>query len=166
MTRAAEITRSAWATPRAQARGVAFLATLASLFVLTSLPGKMMPNPNIPFWDKWAHGLAYLTLGVFLWRWLSAWRDAPSLGWRFFAVWGFCSAWGVLDEAHQLMVPRRSCDPVDMIVDSLGGLLAAGLCYLLARGPLAALLDADPEGFILRALGWDRASAEGQAETP
>jgi VanZ family protein len=141
--------RGAFASPRAKARAFAFFAGLGVLTALTSLPGRFMPSPNVPLWDKWAHGLSYLFLGVLVWRWGLAWDKPLPRGRLFVLVAGFCAAWGVLDELHQLIVPRRACDPADMLMDALGGLLAAALCSL-ARGPAAALLGADLEGWLLR----------------
>ena len=42
------------------------------------------------------------------------------------------SAYGVTDEIHQLFVPDRMCDPLDWVVDTIGGLTGALLLRFAA----------------------------------
>lgn len=49
------------------------------------------------------------------------------------------SAYGITDEFHQLFVPGRVCDPIDWVVDTLGGSLGAGLLYRAVRKRKRAL---------------------------
>ncbi|MGB5540538.1 MAG: VanZ family protein, partial [Gammaproteobacteria bacterium] len=41
--------------------------------------------------------------------------------------------YGVLDEIHQYFVPGRQADVLDVLADVSGGLLGAGLMFLLLR---------------------------------
>jgi VanZ family protein len=152
---------------RVRLRWTAFLLAWATLFLLTSIPGEKMPNPGIPFWDKWAHGLAYACLGLLLWRLVRAVgrpRSAPA---RFLVVAGFCAAYGFIDEIHQLWVPRRACDPADMLMDALGGSLAASASFLPERVQAWLDLGLPPSDYLARR--WrergGRAAPRGESPT-
>ena len=44
------------------------------------------------------------------------------------AAWALATAWGAIDELHQLWVPGRSSDPWDWLADAIGA--AAGIALL------------------------------------
>lgn len=49
---------------------------------------------------------------------------------RFAAAWGFAIAFAVSDEIHQYFVPGRSCELRDVLIDSCGAALGAGICLV------------------------------------
>lgn len=89
------------------------------IFYFSSLqhPEDFLP---ITVWDKLAHVVEYAILGILSYR---AFVNTGS-------VWGtrhamlltilFSVAYGLTDELHQLFVPNRQADLVDVFADSLG----------------------------------------------
>jgi len=93
---------------------------------------------KIPNFDKFLHFLEYLILGLLL----AFAVDVYSLfqtGFRieklntttnaiaFSAI--VCILYGMSDEIHQYFVPGRSCDVLDLLVDSFGGIVAQPLFF-------------------------------------
>jgi VanZ family protein len=91
---------------------------VAFLELLTSLPGSALPTVALPFRVDWvAHFCLYGVLGlllaraarVSLWPWQRLVLLALSI-----------SAFGVLDELHQLFIPGRSAEVMDWLMDTTG----------------------------------------------
>lgn len=95
------------------------------IFGLSSIPGSHIPDVGFSFADKVAHLLVYAGLGALCFRGLR--RGGGRLGPD--AAVGIAVlltlAYGISDEAHQLYVPNRSTDVLDLAADVLGGLLGA-----------------------------------------
>lgn len=77
---------------------------------------------------KYAHFFTFLFLGLAI-------KNALAMhgirGWKgFFLSLAFCVLMGVFDEVHQIFVPGRTPLVMDVVIDSLGGLLGI-LIYLL-----------------------------------
>ena len=91
---------------------------VAFVELLTSLPGSALPVLDLPFRYDWlAHFCLYGMLGVLLAR------AARLSGWpwhRLVLVWLAISAFGVLDELHQLFIPGRSAEVSDWMMDTTG----------------------------------------------
>jgi VanZ family protein len=103
------------------------------IFVLSSIPGKSMPDiPGLRY-DKLLHGAVYSVLAALFFL---ALRRASSLGTgRVVAAAAlFALAYGLTDEFHQLFVPGRSADLYDALADGIGGLLGASIA---AKLPIA-----------------------------
>jgi VanZ family protein len=105
--------------------GFLFGVWVATLWILSSLPGQDIHLPPFPEADKVAH-FGYFFIGGFLLAWLVRRR----LGWRGGKL--LCGALctialiGALDELHQLYTPDRSGgDPADWTADCAGGALGA-----------------------------------------
>jgi VanZ family protein len=110
------------------------LIWMAILFYLSDQPS--LPTPSLfPGQDKLFHLLAYGVLGSFV---LVGMRPTAN---------GFTTAqvalttllvglYGLSDEIHQYFVPGRSAEVFDVVADTLGGLLAAGLLRWLANAYL------------------------------
>jgi VanZ family protein len=82
--------------------------------------------------DKWVHAGVYAVLaGLILWAMTGGeWRR---LRWRMAAgATAACALYGLSDEAHQLFVPGRQFDLLDLAADASGAALAA--CALMAWG--------------------------------
>jgi VanZ family protein len=94
--------------------------------VLSSIPGAALPT--VPGWhvDKFVHALIYLVLGFLCARALAATTLLKSGALTLVATL-IATAYGVTDELHQLLTPRRSCDWRDVVADAAGALLGAGL---------------------------------------
>lgn len=109
------------------------LALAAGIFLLSAQPGSPTPELPFPHADKVAHAGVYGLLGLSLLRALA--RSAPARGFRFRALVTSlaCLLYGVSDEFHQTLVPYRSPDPLDVVADVAGALLACLLVWLWPR---------------------------------
>ncbi len=75
------------------------------------------------FVRKGAHFSAYLILALLS---SNALRKTGFQGWRnFIMTFAICAMYAVSDEIHQLFIPGRSGQPLDVLIDSSGA--AAGL---------------------------------------
>ena len=88
---------------------------MGGLWVLSSQPGRDLPPP-FPHADKVVHFVLYAGLGGLL-----------EFGLRARPLWiplSIAAGYGVIDEIHQLYVPGRSFDWMDIAADALGALVA------------------------------------------
>jgi len=107
--------------------------------------------PQVPLLDKLLHLLLYAGLGWLLCRALDPSTaaatgngNAGATG-RSVALSGLLSAlYGIIDELHQLAVPTRSADPLDVLADLVGGLAGALLFRTWRRGRRMRLTNALP----------------------
>jgi len=90
----------------------ALIFTLSSISSVPALPGGMS--------DKSAHVLLYSGLGFLVARAVGGGRRPMGLG-RFAVVVVFAAAFGLSDESHQLFVPRRQFELLDLAADVAGG---------------------------------------------
>lgn len=91
----------------------------AIIMVLTSIPGEKMPEIGLWNWDKLAHGVVYLFLAFFLFRYLyivRAFTIARALKWG--VIIGVMYAG--IDELHQIPIPKRLGTFQDFLADSIG----------------------------------------------
>ena len=130
MTRAAEVWRRGkpgwWWTALAVHSAIIF--TLSSIVFDDDTPGVKVPG-----FDKLAHIATYAVwAGFFL---VAFGRTARSLGFAWVGGWSVVAtlAYGVTDEVHQSFVPGRISDPLDLIADTVGGLIAVGLAVSWLR---------------------------------
>ena len=117
------------------------------LYLLSSIPGSALPEVPGRYTDKVVHVLLYAVLGVLLGRALeatTALRRAP----RVVVGCALATAYGITDELHQLLTPRRSCDWHDVVADAvgglLGGLLAATVLSRPSRGQRSSAAEPKP----------------------
>jgi VanZ family protein len=94
---------------------------MAFIFILSSIPGRALPETPFFGFDKLVHVCLYVVLG-FLW--------ARALGCRFILVVVICAVFGLSDETHQLFVPNREFSLLDLSADIVGAFLGV-LCLLL-----------------------------------
>ncbi len=91
---------------------------VAFVELLTSLPGSALPTVTLPFRIDWvAHFCLYGVLGLLLARAarVSLWP------WQRLVLLALAiSAFGVLDELHQLFIPGRSAEVMDWLMDTTG----------------------------------------------
>jgi VanZ family protein len=100
------------------------------ILTLTSLPGADVPNVHIN--DKIEHLLAYGGLGFLLNLSLRIQNKISIV--KKYSAWFtilIVSAYGALDELHQLFIPDRSCDILDWTADTIGVIIGVSLMTLL-----------------------------------
>jgi VanZ family protein len=98
------------------------IAYMAMLFGFSSLSTLPPPPGDFSFYD--VHIAAYAGLGALAAR--ATGRGLRAVSWR--AVLGailIASLYGVSDEYHQLFVPGRSFDVLDMVADAIGSVVGA-----------------------------------------
>jgi hypothetical protein len=106
---------------------------MAVIFWLSSQPKPPLAwiADEIDWGDKLGHVVVYAILGALLWR---AMRAAGGC-WRLVAVVMVVAlTYGLSDEIHQLYVPGRSFDLLDMIADGVGAALAAVIMTICLGG--------------------------------
>jgi VanZ family protein len=106
------------------------LLQMALIFVLSSLiQPPELPGAGIEHLDKYVHVALYAGLSALFIRARSGgWSRPVTLGAALSAVI-FSIAYGVTDEIHQYFVPTRQMDALDLVADSIGAALAAGVLY-------------------------------------
>ena len=89
-------------------------------------------KPMFAHQDKLLHLAAYFVLGFFTMGIMRASRTGyrASQAWLVIMLVGL---YGLLDEYHQSFVPGRNASSLDFVADFAGGLLGAGLLFLLVR---------------------------------
>lgn len=102
------------------------IAYMAMLFVFSSFSKLPLPPGNLSFYH--AHIAAYSGLGALTTR-------AAAKGLRHVSVTAvlvaiaISSLYGVTDEYHQVFVPGRTFDVLDMAADAFGSVLGAGAMW-------------------------------------
>ena len=102
------------------------------IFCLSSVPGDKYPTVEWPLADKAVHFGLYFIGGICAYLW------AANKKFRMSAALGFCVLYGLSDEVHQLLVPRRSFSIADLSADIAGAfvgiLLFTSFFLRLVRG--------------------------------
>lgn len=102
------------------------------LFTLTSLPSTTVPSVGVS--DKIEHFLAYFGLSFLLNLTLLFQKKSRLLknNALLFTLF-FVILYGIADEVHQLLIPGRSCEWLDFLADSVGGILGVLFLQLLMK---------------------------------
>jgi len=107
------------------------------IFILSGTPGSEFPSINFPFADKIVHLGLYAFLGFVICRALTApLRTTPQLVRYRYAIFVsimICLAYGLSDEYHQSFVPGRAVEGLDVLADTLGGVLGAMTALLYRK---------------------------------
>jgi VanZ family protein len=114
----------------------------ATIFGLSSIPGRALPE--LPVWnaDKLAHIGVYGVLGALCWRGARASFAPGTAPWRVVLIAVLLtSLYGIADEIHQMFVPNRAPDPNDVLADAVGGLLGALACVAIVARRLRRSRD-------------------------
>lgn len=101
------------------------------IYLLSSQPGLNVP-PLFAGQDKILHAIVFGILGFFL---LGAQRPADR-GYRdrdILLTILLVMLYGISDEVHQLFVPGRSADFLDVVADTAGGILGVTAQHTLTR---------------------------------
>jgi VanZ family protein len=98
------------------------IAYMAMLFGFSSLSTLPSPPADFSFYD--VHVAAYAGLGAVTAR--ATGKGLRDVSWRaVLAAVVISSLYGVSDEYHQLFVPGRSFDVLDMVADIIGSIVGA-----------------------------------------
>ena len=104
---------------------------LTIIFFLSSLPGKEIPDVELPYFDKILHLLEYAVLGFLLMRGLkNSELKFSNTSLIIFAVI-FSVLYGLSDEFHQSFVPNRDASLLDVLFDCIGGAVGS-IVYTLS----------------------------------
>jgi hypothetical protein len=112
---------AAWAAPVAYAAGIYFLSSRSSL-------------PALPFRgaDKLVHAAEYAGLAFLLARALLA--SGLRLARAAVLAALLAALFGATDELHQVAVPNRDADPLDLVADAIGAAAGAAAAAVGLRG--------------------------------
>jgi len=94
----------------------------AGIFLLSAIPGHALPTVRVS--DKLIHAVEFGLLAVLLCRALRVSVTTWSHSRIIFVSALIAIFYGATDEFHQLFVPQRSAELVDLAADSLGATLA------------------------------------------
>lgn len=113
-------------------RAVALWGPVAAYCVLIFLLSSSSHLPDLPhgFSDKNAHLLLYSGLGFLVARAVAGGVGRPFAGWTIAVAVAVSVLYGLTDEAHQLFVPRRHFDLMDLAADGIGASVGAALLWL------------------------------------
>ncbi|WP_165836343.1 VanZ family protein [Taibaiella soli] len=91
------------------------------------MPAKDVPDVEFPLADKWVH---FVLFGTFAFLWLCSWPGKKTN--RLIAMFIFSVIVGWLVEEIQGMLPSlgRNKDVMDILADSIGGILGIALFYI------------------------------------
>ena len=124
---------------------IPWLATLVIIFSLSSQPATALPAIEIPLSDKIAHIFEYSILGLFTLRVFSlrlnrgSARNKGALLRLYAASLVFVVLAGIADEIHQIFVPGRYFDLLDLATDFAGVILVIAIHRLWLRNVSASL---------------------------
>ncbi|MBF0613663.1 MAG: VanZ family protein [Magnetococcales bacterium] len=97
------------------------------IFSLSSLTNLDLPQPFFENQDKLEHLVAYGFMAIMAWLALRQWTLLRHC-WLW--AWVYAVGYGITDEWHQLFVPGRYGDLLDLLADALGAALAIALVEL------------------------------------
>lgn len=109
------------------------IAVFMIIFAGSSVPGRSIPDVFSLTPDKLIHCLEYAVLGFFLFRWLRLEYPAFTLFKISAITFLLGSLTGIVDENYQRLIPGRSPDFWDWVLDSIGVLLAVMFMNYLAK---------------------------------
>jgi VanZ family protein len=92
------------------------------IFIQSSYPS-IKRAPELPYFDKVLHCIAYALLGALFFRAFKTTRikNKVNLLWVLSVL--LSSLYGIGDEIHQYFVPYRSADLMDVLADILGAVM-------------------------------------------
>lgn len=80
---------------------------------------------------KLAHFTEYALMGLLVWTILEQWMTKRRLKWGLAVSWVFISA--AFDEFHQTFVPGRYGSPIDVLIDTFGGIFGMLICSIIIK---------------------------------
>lgn len=84
---------------------------------------------------KVAHAVNFFVLGCLTYQAIRLNLRVRKEGWLVAGAIASCTMFAALDEFHQLYVPGRSCELLDVLIDSVSALVGIFVCwYITKRG--------------------------------
>lgn len=103
------------------------------IFIASATPGSSMPE--LGYWDyvvkKGGHMLGYALLAASYYHALCGEKNAPK--WRFILAMFLTILFAASDEYHQKFTPGRSASPIDVGIDTAGGLIGFAVSHRAGR---------------------------------
>ena len=96
----------------------------AGIFYLSSLSEPPDPGISIPYLDKFVHALLYAGLAATVSIGIRRSNETVQPWVQMWIPVTFATAYGVMDEVHQMFVPNRDWELSDLIADAVGAGLA------------------------------------------
>lgn len=93
---------------------------MLSIFILSSVPARVLPETRIPHIDKVIHALEYSILQILLIRALLGSFAKNVLAKTVILAIIISLLYAMADEWHQRFVPGRLCDAYDLLTDFIG----------------------------------------------
>ncbi|SHG74503.1 VanZ like family protein [Fibrobacter sp. UWH9] len=113
-------------------RKIPAILCMAIIFKLSSMTSAELEGlPHV--WDKLAHTCEYATLAGCFCMWWTRGQWTAKSWFRVVIVMLLALAYGCTDEYHQRFVEGRSCDAMDLIADTLGGLIGGSVYVLIVK---------------------------------
>ena len=109
------------------------VAVIVIILAGSSVPGTQIPRVFSITPDKLIHCLEYAVLGFFLFRWMRLEYNSTSLI-RISTITFLSGSFvGIVDETYQRLIPGRSPDFWDWVLDSVGVLLSIMLMNFIIK---------------------------------
>lgn len=113
-------------------RKIPAILCMAIIFKLSSMTSAELEGlPHV--WDKLAHTCEYATLAGCFCMWWTRGQWTAKSWFCVVIVMLLALAYGCTDEYHQRFVEGRSCDAMDLIADTLGGLIGGSVYVLIVK---------------------------------
>ena len=97
------------------------------LWAIVIFAESSVPGPKIPALpsgsDKVVHAFIYFVFCGLVYRWLASRYAGRSMGFELFLAEVATILYGLSDEFHQMYVPGRTADILDVTADACGGVL-------------------------------------------
>jgi len=106
---------------------------MGTIFFLSHQRGDELHLPDFHHSDLLAHLVAYAVLGgTILYAWSERYKRKYPRRIVLFTVL-VCLLYGISDEFHQYFIPGRYVSGLDVLADTLGGILACSVWWVLQR---------------------------------
>jgi VanZ family protein len=92
------------------------------IFIQSSYPS-IKTTPELPHIDKMLHFVAYALLGTLFLRAFKTSRIKNNVKFMLILSVLLSSLYGISDEIHQYLIPYRDADLMDVLADTLGGIM-------------------------------------------
>lgn len=93
------------------------------IFILSSIPSDEFPEIDVPFIDKYTHFIEYAIFSFLTIRALIKEDTIKNYISKSLSAIVITALYGATDELHQLFVPGRNCEIMDLLADLLGAFI-------------------------------------------
>ncbi len=99
-----------------------------TIFLVSSIEGNEL-DTGPPGLDKFLHLIEYLILSSLIYASFNASSNQIKNSTIFWLSFSLCALYGISDEIHQLFVPNRHFELLDILFDTIGSLIGAFWSY-------------------------------------